>query len=177
MPPDVEDQVGLEELRARVDLLLFAQCLEFRVGRKGGGCCAQENLRRKFDLAPIQVLALIAHAAQDPKHLHRIEVVDLHLLAWGRGEPCAVAADAQDVADTERGRADHFALEIAARTIARRDLQDGFSAMCHRDLTAGPGGHARRGRGIVCKVDGRDVMFGRLDVLDQLVGFAWIAEA
>ena len=72
----VIDQVGLEELRPGVDLLVLAHRLKFRPRGKRRGRRAEKHLRRVFDLAAIEVVTFVAHAARYPQHLHRVEIDD-----------------------------------------------------------------------------------------------------
>ena len=73
-PIGVEDQVGLEELRPGVDLLVLADGLESRLRGEGRGGRPQEILGWLLKVAPVQVTAFVTHAAQQPQHLDRVDV-------------------------------------------------------------------------------------------------------
>jgi hypothetical protein len=129
---DVVDEVALEELRACVRFLQFAQGLDARCrgrGRRGG---AEEQARRTCDGAAVQVLLLVAHAPQDPQHLDRVEIPEVHAPLRRRPLPRVVAGQAEHVADAERRGAQDLRLERHARAIPRGDLHHRLDALRDR---------------------------------------------
>ena len=109
-PIGIEYEIRLEELRPRIDLFVFADRLEFRTRGKGGCGCSQEDLWREFDLAPIEVMALVTHPAQNPQHLNRVNIDHIKPSHRSRPHPPAVAGKAQYITNSQRARANHLRL-------------------------------------------------------------------
>jgi len=164
----VVDQVGLEELRPGVDLLVLAQGLEF--GPRGERRCrrAQEHLGRELDRTPVEVVALVAHPAQHPQHLHRIQINDVQPSQRRRPHAPAVAGEHQHVAHAQGARPQHLRLQRGPRAVAALHLHDRLGPVLQGDSAAGQAGHARRGRGVVGEVDGGYVRLHQVNVLAEL---------
>ena len=102
----VEAVLGLAELGSGGDLLGEADRAEIVGRREGVLGGAQEHLRRGRDLAAGQETPLVAHGPDRLKQRDRVEIEDrlgLGMIAALH----AVARQAQDVADAQRGGAEH----------------------------------------------------------------------
>ena len=153
-----------------VDLLVLAERLEARLGGKGRGRRAEEDLGRELDLAPVQVLALVAHPAQDPQHLDRVEVDDVHA-ATRRRAPCVMLSpDRHRMLRTPSAVAPITSDCRPTRVRSRAAICiTGSAPFCDGEHAARPAGHARRGRGVIGEVDGRHIGLDQVDVAAQLL--------
>ena len=152
---DIEDELGLDELRAGGDLL--AEPLGADGGRLGERVLhrAEETVRRRIDHAPGQQGVLVAHGAQGPQQLDTVQVE--HWLGLGMVTDLRVIArHHQDVADAERGCAEQVGLQRDAVAVPARHLHDGLEPGGQRGQAAGPAGQPHVRALIVGDVGGVD---------------------
>jgi hypothetical protein len=166
----VEDRLGLDELGAGVDLLLGADRLVLGRRAKGRPGRAQEPLRPLLDLAPVQVLALVAHPPQHPDQLHRVQVRLVGLARGRRAKAGMVAAQTEDVADAQPRRAHGVRLQCHPAAVARLQLHHRFQAVVQAELAGGDAAHARRGGGVVGEVRRGDVAAQHVHLLVEQLG-------
>ncbi len=165
----VVDEIALEELRAGVRLLQLA--LRLGVGRRGAGRRrgAQEQPRRIRDAAAVEPHLRVAHAAQDPQHLDRVHVPDVHAAVGSGTQSRVVAGQAEHVADAEGRGAEDLGLQSHPGAVARRDLHHRLDALLDGERRTGERRHARRGRRVVGEVRGVDVVAQDVQGARQLV--------
>ena len=149
---DVEDELGLHELRAGGDLL--AEPFGPELGRRGGGVLhrAEEAVGGRLQRPAGQHGALVPHVPQRPQQLHAVQVEDrlgLRVVA----ELGVVAGHHQDVADAEGRRAEQVGLQRDAVAVPAGHLHDRLEPGVQRGEAAGPAGQPDVGALVVGDVD------------------------
>ena len=159
----------LHELRAGVDLLGEPHGAEIVGRRERILGRAEKHARGGGQFAARQETSLVAHRADDREQRNRIEIEDrlgLRVIAALH----AVAGEAEHVADAERRRAEHVALDGDAVVVAAGDLQHRRIADAGQDRADRDARHVTMRAGAVGGVDAVDpaleIARPLLDVLD-----------